>query len=153
MKNHFLRLAAYDHAAAQRQLAVVEDCMPDDQAVLKLLSHILAAQQAWLLRLRGQSTDSVDIWKVHALDSLMHLEHVLHHEWLDYLTKSGDDEWTRQLTYTNYAGNVFTNSVSDIVTHVFNHSTYHRAQVSTLIRQAGNTPPSIDFIGFARGLF
>jgi uncharacterized damage-inducible protein DinB len=36
--------------------------------------------------------------------------------------------------------------------HLLHHSAYHRGQVSTLLRQAGHTPPSIDFLVFL-GMF
>jgi uncharacterized damage-inducible protein DinB len=34
--------------------------------------------------------------------------------------------------------------------HVANHSTYHRGQITTLLRQLGATPVSTDLIGFYR---
>jgi uncharacterized damage-inducible protein DinB len=30
--------------------------------------------------------------------------------------------------------------------HVVNHSSYHRGQVVTLLRQLGKTPPATDFL-------
>ena len=34
--------------------------------------------------------------------------------------------------------------------HVVNHSTYHRGQLATQLRQLGHTPPNTDFIRFLR---
>lgn len=35
--------------------------------------------------------------------------------------------------------------LADLITHVTNHSTYHRGQVALLLRQLGHTPPATDF--------
>jgi uncharacterized damage-inducible protein DinB len=35
--------------------------------------------------------------------------------------------------------------------HILHHSTYHRGQVVTLLRQLGRTPPSTDFLVFVTG--
>jgi uncharacterized damage-inducible protein DinB len=34
------------------------------------------------------------------------------------------------------------------VVHVVNHSTYHRGQVATMLRQLGKTPQSTDYLLF-----
>ena len=42
--------------------------------------------------------------------------------------------------------------VHQVLHHVFNHSTYHRGQLVTMLRQLGLTKiPSTDFVAFARG--
>jgi uncharacterized damage-inducible protein DinB len=55
--------------------------------------------------------------------------------------------------YKNTKGEPWTNSVADILTHVFMHSAYHRGQIATDMRQAGFTPAYTDFIhGVRQGL-
>ena len=36
----------------------------------------------------------------------------------------------------------------DTLQHLLSHSTYHRGQVATLLRQLGQTPPTTDFLVF-----
>jgi len=38
--------------------------------------------------------------------------------------------------------------LADTVQHVLNHSSYHRGQVVTLLRQLGHAPPGTDFLTF-----
>ncbi len=55
------------------------------------------------------------------------------------------------LSYTDRRGNAYNNTPAQILHHVFNHSTYHRGQLITMLRQAGATNiPGTDFIGFVR---
>lgn len=35
--------------------------------------------------------------------------------------------------------------LAQLIQHVVNHSTYHRGQIATLLRQLGHTPPPTDF--------
>jgi len=36
--------------------------------------------------------------------------------------------------------------LGDLMTHVVNHATYHRGQLTTMLRQVGATPPATDFV-------
>jgi uncharacterized damage-inducible protein DinB len=55
------------------------------------------------------------------------------------------------IDYRDMAGNPFMQKLADILQHIVNHSTYHRGQLTTMIRQVGVTPPRTDFLVFARG--
>ena len=48
------------------------------------------------------------------------------------------------------AGDPFLDNLTDILTHLVNHSTYHRGQITQLLRRPGMTPPGTDYILFAR---
>ena len=57
------------------------------------------------------------------------------------------------ISYQNSQGQLFTNSICEILTHVINHSTYHRGQLSPLLRVAGiQGPISTDYIFYKRGV-
>ena len=62
------------------------------------------------------------------------------------LIKSADlDE---DVTYINRHGNQYTYSIGKILLHNANHSTYHRGQVVTLLRQIGAKPAVTDYLVF-----
>ncbi|WP_414711827.1 DinB family protein [Sphingobacterium sp. UBA1498] len=44
----------------------------------------------------------------------------------------------------------FHNKVNDILLHVFNHGTYHRAQIASEMRRNGVEPINTDYITFIR---
>jgi uncharacterized damage-inducible protein DinB len=54
------------------------------------------------------------------------------------------------IAYKNTRGESFENSVRDILFHINNHSTHHRAQIAARIREAGITPPTSDYIFYRR---
>ena len=61
------------------------------------------------------------------------------------------DALERGITYKNSAGEQYTSTLEDILTHVFMHGSYHRGQIASLIRAAGDTPAPTDYIFFSRG--
>ena len=57
---------------------------------------------------------------------------------------SRPDFFDRPLTYTNSAGQQFTDDASTAVAHLFNHQTHHRGQVHVMLSQTSVTPPALD---------
>ncbi|MFK5047672.1 DinB family protein, partial [Klebsiella pneumoniae] len=63
-----------------------------------------------------------------------------------------ENELKASFTYKNLKGMLFSNEVWKTVHHVMNHSTYHRGQIVTMLRQLGVTQiPQSDYIAFIRG--
>lgn len=57
----------------------------------------------------------------------------------------------RIVAYENLAGASFATPLRQIIHHVTNHATYHRGQVTTMLRQLGAAPPeSMDLIAYYR---
>lgn len=55
------------------------------------------------------------------------------------------------LNYKRINGEEYKQSIADILTHVFNHSTYHRGQLVTMLRQVGfKEVSSTDYLLYSR---
>jgi len=54
------------------------------------------------------------------------------------------------IAYKNFKGDSFENRVEDILTHVINHSTYHRGQIIAQLKGQLPSLPSTDYILFIR---
>jgi len=54
------------------------------------------------------------------------------------------------INYTNTQHQAFHNKANDILLHVFNHGTYHRAQIASEMRKNGIEPINTDYITFVR---
>lgn len=119
-----------------------------DEKILTLMSHILSALNIWLARIQDRPTAPYPLWKQYSLDELEQLSEDCGQGWLDYVNSS--DSFDRQLTYTNYVGEPYVNNVENIMIHLVNHSTYHRAQIAILLRQQGFEPVNTDFITYDR---
>ena len=60
------------------------------------------------------------------------------------------EEYSRPIT--NSKGETFSNKIKDILFHIINHSTYHRAQIATDLKQNGIEPINTDYIFYKRKL-
>jgi uncharacterized damage-inducible protein DinB len=72
--------------------------------------------------------------------------------WANYAASVTDQELKAPLHYRNYKGEEFSQPLHEILLHVFNHGTYHRGQLVTMIRALGHEEalPQTDFIVWAR---
>jgi uncharacterized damage-inducible protein DinB len=112
----------------------------------KLFSHVLNAQHIWAKRIIREKAE-YDIFQIHSIGVFENI-HLRNSEYLLQILRIQDPE--ELIIYTNSKGESFVNTVYDILFHVVNHSTYHRAQVASHFRQNGVTPPSTDYIMFKR---
>ncbi|MGE0444493.1 MAG: DinB family protein, partial [Vicinamibacterales bacterium] len=63
----------------------------------------------------------------------------------------GDDGLQAVISYRLFSGQESAQPLWQLVQHVVNHASYHRGQVTTLIRQVGGVPPkACDLIAFYR---
>ncbi len=70
---------------------------------------------------------------------------------LGKMAASSGDALAVRLAYRDFKGNPWENPVGSILQHVFNHATYHRGQIVTMLRQLGVTDiPSTDYIAWVR---
>lgn len=113
------------------------------------LTHIVAVEWIWLERVRGTNPQSAPEWTRDAtLQTLRERLTVVEHEWRDFLAALADDDLQRRVDYVRFNGEAGSRKLVHLLQHVVNHSTYHRGQVATRIRQAGGVPLETDFLHF-----
>ena len=115
-----------------------------------MFSHVLGAEEIWLARLQEREP-RLPVWPELSPTECAHQAERLgaaYHELLAGLDEAALDAECR---YTTSDGRDFATPVHDILVHVALHGAYHRGQVATLLRQAGDAAQPTDFIHFARG--
>jgi uncharacterized damage-inducible protein DinB len=61
-----------------------------------------------------------------------------------------DNDFERLISYKSLRGDAFENKLIDILGHVINHSTHHRAQAGQYLKIAGTDLPITDYIFYLR---
>jgi uncharacterized damage-inducible protein DinB len=114
--------------------------------------HILDAQVIWLSRLNGISP--VEWPGKNFSGTAEQVCKLLIENSNEYRSFSGNlttADTGRLITYHNLKGVQFQNTVSQVITHVMNHGTFHRGQLITLLRGAGSSElVATDMIAFYR---
>jgi uncharacterized damage-inducible protein DinB len=117
------------------------------------LAHVYGAEWIWLERWRGTSPRklpfALDFPDVETIRSRWQDVERKQKEFLDALDPA---RLAEVVSYVNLKGESFAYPLGRMLQHVVNHSTYHRGQVATLLRQLGATPLSTDLLLYDDGL-
>jgi uncharacterized damage-inducible protein DinB len=150
LKDFFLKQFAYNDAMNITQLKKLNELENPPHEAMELLNHITKVQILWLERLYG----TVNITRSFLTPwSLAEIEEKLvdnHKGWLAFLNEYDEEGLNKIFEYKNIKGETCRNNLYDIIFHVINHSTHHRAQISKILRQHEIVPPVMDYIAYAR---
>ena len=158
-KKYFLELAEYNVWTNDIVFSWFEK-ISDEQWNQRLVSsfetiadtalHVVGAEKVWLERLnkvespvwlpavfKGNKNEIIHIWKKASAD-------------LKFFVENFDEAKMESiLRFTRLNGITYEMPHYQLLAHVFNHSTYHRGQLVTLLRQVGFTDvSSTDLSGF-----
>lgn len=115
------------------------------------LTHLVGAEKIWLSRWMGKPDRTMlkpgDAPDLAALKSTWETVGYETARWLGTMT---DRKLQEQFSMTNARGETLTQTYWQAFQHVVDHSTYHRGQIITLLRQSGITPPATSLILFYR---
>jgi uncharacterized damage-inducible protein DinB len=114
--------------------------------------HVLSAESVWLSRWKGETRTSM----LAAAD--FPDQAALRKGWQEEESKMraffetvDDAVLARVIDYKALNGAPFSNPLYQMLQHVVNHGSYHRGQITTLLRQFGAAPPKqLDLIAFYR---
>ena len=160
--NQLLKYCEFNRWANEIILSVVDletsDEMRDKEIVSsfaslrKTIYHLWDAEFIWLRRLKGESLDN---WPSNNFTGNYSeaFREILNNDlyFIEYIKSLDEKKLSGLFTYKNVEGKTFTNPVWESVLHCMNHSTYHRGQIVTMLRQLGLIKiPATDFIAYCR---
>jgi hypothetical protein len=113
----------------------------------KRFAHLAGTHALWLARVSGSSS-ALGVWpELDVVASLAAVRDAVG-RWRALI---GDPAaLARRVEYVNSAGQAWSNSVGEILTHALLHSAYHRGQIASDLRAAGLEPAYTDFIQAVR---
>lgn len=115
------------------------------------LGHIVGAEWIWLRRWLGESPTGAPSWATQpVLTELAARLAAVEAERSAFVDSLSDGDLDRAVSYRSLAGQPFAEALGGQFRHVVNHSSYHRGQLATQLRQLGAVPPSTDLIAFLR---
>lgn len=118
-------------------------------SVRDTLAHVLGAEWVWLRRWHGESPSrGLPASEFSTVASLKDRFAAIERERRAFLETMSEERLTQPLSYRDFAGNAHSLRVVDSLQHVVNHGTYHRGQVTTMLRQLGAKPVSTDLSRF-----
>jgi uncharacterized damage-inducible protein DinB len=151
MKQYFLKLFDYDRYANNVMIGLINQANNPADSV-KLMAHLLASKQVWFHRCAGSTGDAPNIWPEGNPDNFAEMVKNTNLLWTELLNNLEDGEFKKQMVYKNSRGDAFSNQLTDILGHVINHGTHHRAQIGQQLKSEGIELPFTDYIIYVRSL-
>jgi uncharacterized damage-inducible protein DinB len=108
------------------------------RSVRDALAHIVSVEWIWLERWHGGSPGHLADWVASGSIPVLaaHLADV----------EARRNDFLSRLSESTLNGVSGCHTFADMLLHVVNHSTYHRGQIASMIREMGGNPPATDFI-------
>jgi len=134
----------------ERQLAEVPSSF---NSLHKTLLHMWDAESGWWQRLKLQ--ERIIFPSEHFKGNMQELVSAVlqqSRQWEEWAGTASDLLLEHVFQYQDRKGNQFKMPIYQMVHHVFNHGTYHRGQLITMLHQLGvEKLPSTDFVTWTRG--
>ena len=160
MKELLVQYATYNLWANQQLINTINN-LPEDVAdttitssfssIKKTLQHLNVVEFIWwqrlklvesILPLEEKNQSAKEIGKELLSYSL---------QWKEWVEKSTVAAFEHEFVYRNSKKEQFKQPVYQMLIHLFNHQTYHRGQLVTMLRQVGiDKIPATDFIEWSR---
>ena len=125
------------------------DLQSSHRSVRDTIAHILAAEWIWLERWKGVSPKALlspgDFPTVESLETRWA---VVEGDYAEFIKGVTDRSLAAVITYTNTRGEEYAYPLEHMLQHVMNHSSYHRGQVTTMLRQLGAQVNPVDLLVF-----
>ncbi len=163
MKELLTRYAAFNLWANKKFCDAVLALTPEQQqqeitssfpGIHKTLLHIWDAESGWWQRLQMNPEIRFPSRHLQPAPTTAEVAAGLtaqSQQWFEWVSSATEEELLQEFSYRTIKGDAYTSMVRDVLHHIFNHGTYHRGQLVTMLRQVGETSvPATDFIAFTR---
>jgi uncharacterized damage-inducible protein DinB len=146
------KLVAYNQWANERILKAIDGMSADELArpvdsyfgsLEKNLQHVLVATRIWLSRWKGAPSPTLRDRIAEPWSTAYGATHAEFEAFVDSLT---DESAGRIVDYKNTRGEPFRMALDQLITHVVNHGTHHRAETGMLLERIGRSPGDMDYV-------
>ncbi|MCM4168004.1 hypothetical protein KCTC52924_01173 [Arenibacter antarcticus] len=129
---------------------LIEECnrleiVPDK--TIALFNHILNAHHIWNARILVKPRE-YDVFQSHPIGIWKDLHYENQRNTFEII--SNTERFDKRLNYEATSGKAYSNSIQDVLFHIINHSTHHRAQISIDFRNNGIEPLVFDYVVYKR---
>jgi len=161
MKQILTELSVYNIWANQRLLDTINQLPEEKQkqevpssfkSLYATVLHMLDAESIWWQRMKLleriiRPSDDFNGEMKELSNNLLHQNR----QWSEWVNNANEHQLQHVFQYQNSKGEQFKQPIYQMLTHAFNHGTYHRGQLVNMLRQLEvQKIPGTDFIEWGR---
>ena len=160
MKEMLTQYATYNIWANNELLKLILNLSEEQQqqeiassfsSLYKTILHLWTAKSIWWQRLKLHEHIAKESDNCTSIQEASKAIQQLDVQWADWISKANENQLQHVFAYQNSKREQFKQAVWQMLLHLFNHSTYHRGQLVTMLRQLGiEKIPQTDFIYWCR---
>ena len=161
-KSQIIELYSYDDWANRKLMNAmgqleneeyVQDLSSSFKSIRDTMVHILGAEELWLSRWVGeQGRNLLNSDDFPTYSSLIGRWDDFRNQINSFVLTLTEENLTQEISYKNLKGVPFSLDLWKQMIHVTNHSSFHRGQAVTMLRQLKKQPPSLDLISYYNGV-
>jgi uncharacterized damage-inducible protein DinB len=141
-----------DRIAQLQEDLIYKETASSFSSIYKTVVHLMDVESLWWQRLKLAEHP---VWPGKTFDgnfeTLSRELIFLSKQWNDWVSNATEINFTHVFAYHNSKKEYFKQPVYEMLLHLFNHQTFHRGQLVTMMRQNGiEKIPATDFIVFSR---
>ena len=144
----------FDRIGVLSEEQIQQEIVSSFSSIYKTVLHLLDAESIWWQRLR--LSEQIIIPSQHFTGTSIELiNETLRQstQWEQWVKTASDNQLQHVFAYQNSKKEQFKQPVNEVLVHIFNHGTFHRGQIVTMLRQLGvENIPQTDFIHFRRSI-
>ncbi|WP_422122643.1 DinB family protein [Planococcus sp. X10-3] len=114
------------------------------------ISHVITVEKLWLLRMTGIEKPAREQFHVETVADAKQAFMLLHAEMELYFSSLSEDQWQEVMPFVNLKGEAFEETREEMLFTFINHGSYHRGQITSLLRQFGKEGTTVDYIYFPK---
>lgn len=160
MKNYFIELTTYNLWANKRMAEGLQKLSPAQlsleqkssfTSLRKTADHLADCEYNWMKRINGDSNWEFKAKGYEDINKMNEFWLDQSKQFVNFIESIDAKKLDEVFHYKNMAGQPYSSELYQIIAHLMNHSTYHRGQLTTMMRGAGAIEiPSTDLIVFFR---
>ena len=154
LESHFVALARNNHWSNHRLHGACARLSEEEYfarrssffgSIHATLNHILIVDLLYLGRLLGKQLVPLDCEELHSdLELLRQAQGTTDRELIEYCEGLDATLLSSQVSFTRANGEIYTERVAQILSHLFLHQVHHRGQVHDMLCATTVSPPQLD---------
>ena len=154
LESHFVAMARNNHWSNDRLYSACRDLSEQEYfmqraayfgSIHATLNHILIVDLVYLGRLSGEERVPPDCDELCTdLPALRNRQLEVDHELIDFCEVQDASSLASIVSFRRVTGQKYTETIANVLSHVFIHQVHHRGQVHDMLSQTSIEPPQID---------
>lgn len=160
-KSQIIELYEYNNWANEKLLEAVShleneefarDLLSSFRSIRDTMVHVLGVEELWLSRWMGEQGRTLLRPDDFPTSTYLASQWDNFRDQINgFLSSLTEENLTEKISFKNIKGITYSLELWKQLLHVTNHSSYHRGQAVTMIRQLKKQPPSLDLIYYYLG--